>query len=438
MSGHIDEENAKSAAVPEPRRRTGRRGATSAVPSRRRSPRLPAGPAFVVAATALVLVFFCSGTPVPLYITYREQFGVTSGDLALTTVLYLATTAVSLLFLGRLSDVLGRRPVAVVAVTLSLLGALVLTQVDGAGVLVIGRMLQGIACGLASSTLGAYVVELAPERPRWLAPVITGNAPAFSIPIGALLAGSLVQYGPQPRHLVFWIVAAALLVCGILLFGCRETVQRNGGSALATLRPKVRLPRGRRLTVVAVFAAIVATWSLSGFFQAFSPTLTADQLGSDNALLSAVVFASIVVLAPVGGALTGSVRPLTALALGGVVFLIATIGIVLGVHAGSAGLLLGSSFPGGVALGIIGSAGMRAMLAHSAPSHRAGVIATVYLISYSGAAVPGLVFGQLSHVLSLADVSTAYGLLVVVALIVSLISLSLLRPSATEQVEDRR
>ncbi|WP_129337309.1 MFS transporter [Cellulomonas endophytica] len=350
-------------------------------PTRRR---LADRASYATVVAALVLVFVGSGAPVPLYATYRREFAVSSGDLALTTVVYLAVTAAALLVLGRLSDVLGRRPVAIAAVVCAAIGLLVLTRVDGLAPLVVGRLLQGLACGTATSALGTYALELAPARPAWAGPVVTANAPAFAIPFGALVSGTLVQYAPQPRQLVYLLVAVALGLCAIALGFCRDTVQRTTG-VRAALRPRVQLPAGQGWAVLAVSGGLVATWSLSGFFQAFSPTLTVDQLGSTSALLAAVVFACIVVLSPLGGALGGRLAAPRTLAVGMVVFAVAAVVIVVAVHASATVALLVACLVGGIALGAIGGAGMRLMLAGAEAHQRAGIISTVYLISYSGA-----------------------------------------------------
>ena len=78
-----------------------------------------------------MLVFVAAGSPIPLYNTYRAQNGLTNGDLAVATAVYLVAAAVSLLVLGRLSDHLGRRAVGLGALISSALGLLVLLGVDG-------------------------------------------------------------------------------------------------------------------------------------------------------------------------------------------------------------------------------------------------------------------------------------------------------------------
>jgi len=59
--------------------------------------------------------------------------------------------------------------------------------------------------------------------------------------------------------------------------------------------------------------------------------------------------------------------------------------------------------------------------AESAPAtERAGLLSAIYLISYGGAALPGLVAGQLSRALSLFDIALGYGALAALACLVTL------------------
>src|SRR5947199_382877 len=82
-----------------------------------------------------------------------------------------------------------------------------------------------------------------PARPRRLAAAITGSAPMVGAPLGALLSGVLVEYGPAPRTLVYELIAACVAVCAVLLTLSPETVRRAPG-ALASLRPRLQVPAG--------------------------------------------------------------------------------------------------------------------------------------------------------------------------------------------------
>lgn len=383
---------------------------------------LPRPGAFVVASAALIAVFMSSGTPIPLYNTFRVADGITDADLALTTVLYLVATALSLLVFGRLSNHLGRRPVVIAAVVFSVAGCLVLAQVHTLPMLVGGRVLQGLACGIASSAAGAMVIDLAPTtRLPWLPAVITSSAPPFAIPFGALASGVLIEYGTAPRTLGLTLVAILLAVCGVLLFACPETVRRTPGT-LRSLRPRVYIPTGAGRLMLAAGGTLVATWSFTGFYQAFAPGLAADYLGTTDALMIAVVFASVIVLAPLGGTFTSGLTPVHAQRAGLLVFVAGTVAIMAALHAAAIVPFLVASALAGIAQGAANSGGMRGVLADIAPTDRAGTLATLYLISYSGGALPGLVAGKLSQTMSLPDVGICYVGLVIVAAVVALVA----------------
>ena len=207
---------------------------------------------FAAASAAFTLVFVAAGAPIPLYNTYRAEDGLTTADLTVATAAYLAAAAVALLFFGRLSDHLGRRPLGVTALACSALGLLALLNVHHLAPLVIGRTLQGLATGLASTALGALAVDCAPERPRWLPAVVTSAAPMLGIPVGALLSGALVDHAPAPRHLVYLLIIGLLVPAALAVGFGPETVGTAARPAAAlrdaarSLRPRVRVPPAAR------------------------------------------------------------------------------------------------------------------------------------------------------------------------------------------------
>ncbi|WP_333617680.1 MFS transporter [Dietzia sp.] len=397
-------------------------------------PTLPRAGVFAMASAALIFIFVSSGVPVPLYNMFREADGITDGDLALTTVTYLAFTALSLLLLGRLSNHLGRKPVIFAALFFAIAGCAVMTQVHSLPVLLAARMLQGLACGLASTAAGAFVIDSAPRsRLLWLPAVVTSSAPPFAIPAGALVSGTLSQFAPFPRTLTLCLTAGVLFAVAVLVALCPETMPRRPG-AFGALMPRVHVPKGSGRILAAAGCALVATWSFSGFYQAFAPGMTADYFHSDSALMISVVFASAVFLAPLGGSISGRMVPVTAFRIGIVAFLIATVAIMVSLHAEAVVPFLVISLVGGLAQGAANSSGMRAVLDNVETKDRAGTLATMYLISYSGAALPGLAAGQASKSMSLPDVGTGYVALAMVAGICALV-ITAFRKKPAEPVE---
>jgi MFS family permease len=380
----------------------------------RRIPRLPLSAAFVVAACSLVFVFAAAGTPIPLYNTYRAEDGITNADLGWVSVGYFLAAATSLLVLGRLSNHLGRRPVAIAALASAALSCLVLVGMHGVLSLAVARVLQGLACGVASSALGSYVVDSAPRRPRWLPAAITGSAPMVGIPIGALACGALVQYGPAPRAVIYEITAAALVTCMVLIGLSPETMSRSRG-AMASLLPRFQVSAGSGRLVLAAGAAFVATWSLGGFYQAFGPSVTAEYLRTTNPLVAAAVFSSVMMLNPMGGPLSGRLSPAAAVRAGMIAFVLAVVGIVASLQAGAIVPFIAASLVVGVAQGAASTGGIRALLADVGQQERAGLLSTIYLISYSGAAIPGMIAGKLTNRFDLFQIALGYAALGIVA-----------------------
>jgi MFS family permease len=378
-------------------------------------------PGFTGAACSLVAVFAASASPIPLYEMYRRTDGLSHADLSLTAVAYFVAVMAALLVFGRLSNNVGRRPVALAALLITAAGTLVLTHVHSVAPLIAGRVLQGIGCGLASSALAVFIVDSAPASPSWLASAVTTGSPMVGLTLGALGSGVLAEYGPAPRTLVYVIAAGVLAACTVLIIAARETVVRTPG-AIAGLRPQVRVPPAARALLPAAGATFVATWALGGFYQAFGPSVAADQLGTTNTLVAAVIFASLMAPSAIGAPLAGRTTPADAQRIGIVVFLGAVVAILLSLHAGAVVPFIVASAVAGAVQGTTFAASMRALLAHATAAERAGVLSAIYLISYGGAAIPGLIAGQLSRSLSLFDIALGYGALAAVACAVTLVA----------------
>jgi MFS family permease len=381
-------------------------------------PRL--GLAFAAATASLVACFATSASPIPLYPTYRAEDGLTSADLSLSVVAYFVGTITALLVLGRLSNHLGRRPVAVATLVLLAAGAAVLLDVDGVVTLALGRLLMGVGAGLASSTLTAFVVDAAPPRPSWLGSVVSSQAPMLGLTVGAIGSGALVELAPWPRALVFVVAIALLVVCVGLVALSPETAQAAPG-ARASLRPRVEVPRRARPLLPVAAVVLLATWATGAYYQAFVPTLTVDQLGSSDALLVGLVFSAYMAPSVIGAPLGARLTPAIGQRIGMTVFLLGIAALLISLRADSFALLVAASAVAGAGQGVAVSATIRVLLHGSTPAERSPLFAAVYLISYSGAAVPSLVSGQLSHSLTLVEITVGYALLAALATLVTLV-----------------
>lgn len=393
-------------------------------PSSGQNPTAPTSDAlrrtFVVASASLVAVFAASAAPVPVFNVYRAENGLTTADLSLSVVAYFAGTIIALLCLGRLAHHLGRRPVGLATLLTMIAGSLVLLDVTGLGALVAGRFLMGIGAGLASSALTSYIADSAPDRPAWVAGVVTSQAPMLGLTIGSVISGALVQYVPGARVWVYVVMAALLALCLLLMLGCRETGEPTPG-VWRSLRPRVSVPARARSLLPVALSVFTATWALGAFYQSFVPTIARDQLHSDNALVVSLLFAAYMAPSVAGAPLVGRLLPATAQRLGMVVFVVGVTGILVALVTTSVVVMTTATIVASVGQGMGVSASMRALLLGSTAAERPSLMAAIYLACYTGAMVPSIIAGQLSHVLPTVTIAFGYGVLALVATAITLV-----------------
>ncbi len=377
--------------------------------------------AFASGIVSLTAAFAASASPVPLFNTYRADEGFSNADISLTVVAYFAGTITALLVLGRLSTHLGRRPTGIATLALLAAGAVVLLDVNSISPLLIGRLLMGLGAGLASSSLTSYIVDAAPATPVWLAAVASSQAPMLGLTLGAVGSGALVEYGPWPRTLIYVVDIVMLLTCVFLIVISPETAARRPG-AWRSLRPRVHLPVRTRPLLPVAAVVFLATWATGAFYQAFVPALTVERLGTTNALILGLVFSAYMAPSVLGAPLGGRLTPASAQRLGMMIFLAGMVGILGSLATGTLAIFVVASVIAGAGQGIAVSATVRGMLHGSTVTDRGPIFAAIYLLSYSGAAIPSLISGQLSHTLTVFQIALGYGVLAALATAVTIVA----------------
>lgn len=169
---------------------------------------------FTAASLTLGAVFMAGGAPIPFYHTYAETLGLDKGVLSLATVAYFAGTVIALLFLPRLTNYWGRKRAIYLTLAFGMAGCFLFGNVTGEWRMLAARFMQGLSCGLASSTVAAFIIDNEPRRYKGLAAVIIGSAPNIGLPLGAMGSGVFNMFS-DAIGMVFVIVAALLLCCGV-------------------------------------------------------------------------------------------------------------------------------------------------------------------------------------------------------------------------------
>ena len=355
--------------------------------------------------------------------------GFTNADISLAVVSYFVGTITALLVLGRLSGHLGRRPTSLATLALLAAGCVLLLNVHGLGWLIGGRLLMGLGAGLASSALTSYIVDAAPSAPSWVASVASSQAPMLGLTLGAVGSGALVQYGPLAPHP--GVPHHDRCVAGLREPDCGES--RN------------RTPHTRRLALLAPPRPPTSSSTPS---PAGSRKHPPGHLG-DRRLLPSVR------ARPDPGATRHPKR------LGhrsGVLRLhgaqrhrrtdrgtVRSRDSSAARHGGlphrdgrhphrpslsTLPLFVAGSLIAGGGQGIAVSATIRGLLHRSTIADRSPIFAAIYLLSYTGAAVPSLIAGQLSHTLTMTEIALGYGGLALAATLITVIAARNPEPSS--------
>jgi MFS family permease len=362
-----------------------------------------------------------SGVPSPLYRVYQEEFGFSSGVLTTVFGIYAFALLVSLLVVGGLSDHVGRRPVLVVAFLLEAAAMVLFLVAGGVGWLLAARALQGLATGALTSTLGAALLDLQ-RRDRPVAALINSVSPGLGLSLGAAGAGLLVQFVPSPTDWVFGALTVVFVLAAAGTWLLPESSPRLPG-AVSSLRPHVHVPPAQRRPFLVSLPCMVAAWALGGLYASLGPSLVAQVFGIDNHLAGGLLILALNGTGVVGSLALRTAPPERALLLGALVFTAGVVGTIASLFTTSAALLFTAAVVTGFGFGAA-FLGAVATITHGvAPGHRAGLLASVFVVGYLAFSLPAIAAGIAVGEIGLTRTTEIYGAAVAVLAMVAVVAL---------------
>ncbi len=379
---------------------------------------------FALVVTAQILLFAGSNLPTPLFPIYAQHYGFGAATVTLLFGSYVAVLIPALLFVGTLSDRVGRRPLLVSGIAITVLSSVAFAAARSVGWLFAGEMIYGIGAALVMSCVSVAIRELHPRQNVASAALAASVAMAVGLTIGPLVSGLLASITPWPTTAPYVLDAVLAAVLAIALVRIPET--RPPAQQSAPRAKVIYVPPEIRVAFVGPAAVGALSFMAGGWLFALAPSFLHEALG-------------IHITQPVVAGLFTAL----ALAVNGVAQ------IVLRHHhsqaettTGVAILLLGmatiavSAIPASLAVAIVGAvlvgvgsgiAQMSAMhsVQHLAPAHARGSVMSTYVtLCYLALSVPVIVAGFAAEVFSLSTVTAWY---VVALAAVSAVALVFLR-----------
>lgn len=356
-------------------------------------------------ASIVVSFLAASSAPSPLYALYREAWGFSALTLTLVFASYALALLGALLVLGSWSDYRGRRSVLIGALVLEMGATVLFWCADSVPWLLAARVLQGLATGIATSTLSAALIDLDRDRGALLNSV----APMVGMALGSLGSSVLVQFAPAPTQLVFECLLALFALQTGAALALSETVTRRHMPWRA-LWPRIALPAQARPTLLRILPVNTAQWALGGFYLSLGPSLARLVTGSHQPIVGGTLIACLVLTGAVAILLVRQ-KPAHAALLGGTVALGLGLAITLiGMVLPSGAALFGGTVVAGLGFGAAFNGSVRSLVSLAQPEERGALMAGFFSLSYLAFSVPAVLAGLAVGVFGLAAAALGFGL----------------------------
>ena len=234
------------------------------------------GSGFWIVAFAFLIVMAVATLPSPLYGLYRTRDHLSALTITVVFAIFAAGTITVLLRDNSIVVRIGRRGTMLAAVATMMVAMGVLAVWKGLPGVLIGRLITGVAVGLAAGTAITYLIELRlradPTASAVRARTIGTSVTVGALGIGPLIAGCLAQWASQPLTVPYLLFVALGVVALAGLWAAPETgtpaPRAAGKSQPADPRRKARLSVPAAAGTLAAFAANGLFAALSGLFLA--------------------------------------------------------------------------------------------------------------------------------------------------------------------------
>ncbi|HEV2255331.1 MAG TPA: MFS transporter [Streptosporangiaceae bacterium] len=355
-------------------------------PQRRRQ-----GSGFWVVAFAFLIVMAVATLPSPLYGLYRTRDHLSALTITVVFAIFAGGTIATLQRDSSLTARMGRRGMMLGAVATMMVAMGVLAAWKDLPGLLTGRLLAGVAVGLAAGPAITYLVELrlraAPNASAARARTIGTAVNVGALGVGPLIAGCLAQWVTQPLTVPYLVFIALGAVALAGLWATPETGAPASRAATehrpAGSRHQVRLP-------VPAAAATLAGFAANGLYAGLSGLFLATTLHHPSLALSGV---SLFVLFTCGVAsqlATARLRASRVLALGTTSILVGLALLVVSVRLSTPSLALfligGALIGAGSGAVFKGTTGI--VLEASPPESRVAMTSALLIALYVGLAGP--------------------------------------------------
>jgi MFS family permease len=378
---------------------------------------------WIVAAAYFTLSAFGTA-PTPLWPLYEEQdhFGPLTVTVAFATMV--VGIALTLTFVGHLSDRLGRRRVIVPALGVGVAAAIVLTVSSSLAGLLVGRFLTGMAIGLMAATATAYLSDLyrqaRPGATRSGVPgVVAGVASLGGLALGPVVSGSIAQITAKPLSVSYALFGIMMLIFLGLALATPETVDRRAQFSQRPARFSLN-PTSRRQFIAASSVGFFA-FGVSGLFSSLGAIIIRNQLGLTSVFVGGLGTFVVFAASAISQIVLRRLGPRSMMIVGSALFPVGLALTVIALLHPALWLFLVAAAIAGAGAGLLFKSGLGESAIAANPESRAGVLAVFFIISYLGMGIPSILFALTTRSVPLVTTMMWFASILTTATIVAVV-----------------
>ncbi|MEG2630382.1 MAG: MFS transporter [Comamonas sp.] len=367
----------------------------------------------------------------PLYALYKEAWDLQASDISRIYVIYMGGALCTLLFLGRLPDRVGFRPVMMFGLGMAIIGTFISLIAWDVTSLSVGRLLVGVASSMVTTSATLGLAKLSPPGNVQRVAMMSGFLIALGFGVGPLVGGVIGQWAPYPL-VTTYVPTLLLAATAMFAFGPQLrawAAGKNAGHAapsagkaalgmlaLARLElpdnaspkdqqplqwsdvlPKLTWPTGEASKAFALTSSLpFLAFGVFGLYAAMSPLFLDKLVPWHGPAVSGTAIALILLMSACTQILAGRMPTHWCGALGLVGLAVSNALLMINLWAGSATLFaLGVLFTA-AGHGMSMLAGMSMVNRIATPANRSGLLSTYLVIGYIGSMVPMLGIGWIA------------------------------------------
>lgn len=335
--------------------------------------------AFWTCAAVLALALWTSGAATPVYPLYSADWHLTPFLTTSVFAVYPLVLVIVLLVFGDLSDTIGRRASILLGVTASIIGVLLFAVAPNVGWLLVGRAFMGIGVGLSLSPATAKMIDVAGPVNSARTGAISTASTAVGLVFAILLGGALVQYGPFPLHLTYWV----LLVVEAVVFVFVWRLDRDRDPAAGRWRPRgIVVPRALWGAVAAAAVSVSASYALGAVVLSLGATIGTQLVGSTNAFVTGSIISLAMVTIGAVALLSRRIPLVVATPIALAATALGFVSLIAAASTHSLALFLAFCILAGAGYSLFFAAGLQIVGKYAPAHHRGGTLSAVYLVAY--------------------------------------------------------